>query len=262
MGNRVPASLKVFVVAFAVIDDLCAIIIIAVFYTADVSFLYLAGALTVWGSLIACNRFFKVKSLIPDLLGGLLMWFLMLKSGVHATIAGVLLAFAIPLSAKEDDEESPSHKLEHLLHKPVSFVILPIFALANTAIVIGADWAQSLTTANDMGIIGGSVTWQTPWRNSFKFCSGIDRPLPPSSRSKLALRLRHRIARWHWLHDVYLHHKPRVRRQLLNRQCLKDGGPPSFSNSRNHRLPLAQNSSAVRKPSMKIWTMDFPADEM
>lgn len=157
LGNRVPASLKVFVVAFAVIDDLCAIIIIAVFYTAELSSLYLGGALLVWALLIVCNRYFKVMSLIPYLLGGVLMWFLMLKSGVHATIAGVLLAFAIPFSAKEDDEESPSHKLEHLLHTPVAFVILPIFALANTGIVIGADWTQNLTTANSLGIIGGLV---------------------------------------------------------------------------------------------------------
>ena len=157
LGNRVPASLKVFVVAFAVIDDLCAIIIIAVFYTANFYPLYLGGALLVWALLIVCNRFFKVMSLVPYLIGGTLMWFLMLKSGVHATIAGVLLAFAIPFSAKEDDEESPSHRLEHFLHKPVAFLILPIFALANTGIVIGADWAHNLTTANDMGIIGGLV---------------------------------------------------------------------------------------------------------
>jgi len=157
LGNRVPASLKVFVVAFAVIDDLCAIIIIAVFYTAKFSVLYLVGALAVWALLIVCNRFFKVMSLVPYLVGGVLMWFLMLKSGVHATLAGVLLAFAIPFSAKEDDAESPSHKLEHLLHTPVAFVILPIFALANTGIVIGADWANNLASANSLGIIGGLV---------------------------------------------------------------------------------------------------------
>ncbi len=157
LGTRVPASLKVFVVAFAVIDDLFAIILIAVFYTAEISVMYLAGALFVWSVLIVCNRYFKVMSLVPYLLGGVLMWFLMLKSGVHATIAGVLLAFAIPFSAKQDDEESPSHKLEHLLHTPVAFVILPIFALANTGVVIGADWTQNLTSANSLGIIGGLV---------------------------------------------------------------------------------------------------------
>ena len=83
------------------------------------------------------------------------MWFLMLKSGVHATIAGVLLAFAIPFTDKEDDEASPSHKLEHFLHKPVAFVILPIFALANTGIAIGGGWFQSLSDANSLGIILG-----------------------------------------------------------------------------------------------------------
>jgi NhaA family Na+:H+ antiporter len=81
----------------------------------------------------------------------------MLKSGVHATIAGVLLAFAIPFSAKQDDEESPSYWLEHALHKPVAFMILPIFALANTGLVVGADWAQNLTTANSAGIISGLI---------------------------------------------------------------------------------------------------------
>ena len=85
------------------------------------------------------------------------MWFFMLKSGVHATIAGVLLAFAIPFSAKQDDEKSPSHRLEHLLNKPVAFIVLPIFALANTGIVIGSDWAHSLTTTNSVGIIAGLV---------------------------------------------------------------------------------------------------------
>jgi NhaA family Na+:H+ antiporter len=154
LGSRVPASLKVFVVAYAVIDDLCAIIIIAVFYTAQLSVGFVLGALAVWAVLIGLNRL-KIMSLIPYLIGGAIMWFLMLKSGVHATIAGVLLAFAIPFSHKEDDEESPSHRLEHFLHKPVAFLILPIFALANTAIVIGADWAGNLTSSNSLGIMGG-----------------------------------------------------------------------------------------------------------
>lgn len=81
----------------------------------------------------------------------------MFKSGVHATIAGVLLAFAIPFSAKTDDEASPSHRLEHFLHKPVAFIILPLFALANTGIVIGSGWQQDMLNANSLGIIGGLV---------------------------------------------------------------------------------------------------------
>jgi NhaA family Na+:H+ antiporter len=154
LGRRVPASLKVFLTALAVMDDLGAIIVIAIFYTVKLSIAYLIGAIVVFGVLVALNRF-RVMSLIPYLLGGALMWFLMLKSGVHATIAGVLLAFAIPFTGKEDDEDSPSHKLEHFLHKPVAFVILPIFALANTGIVIGGDWFQSLSSSNSLGIISG-----------------------------------------------------------------------------------------------------------
>ena len=156
LGNRIPASLKVFVVAFAVIDDLGAIAIIAAFYTAQLSIWYLVGALVVWALLVALNRL-RVISIIPYLLGGALMWFLMLRSGVHATIAGVMLAFAIPFSAKDDDQASPSHKLEHLLHKPVAFIILPIFALANTGILVGADWIQNLTNTNSLGITAGLI---------------------------------------------------------------------------------------------------------
>ena len=157
LGRRVPASLKVFLTALAVMDDLGAIVVIAIFYTAQLSVAYFIGAVAVFGLLIAHNRFFRVRSLVPYLVGGALMWLLMLKSGVHATVAGVLLAFAIPFSAKEDDEESPSHRLEHFLHKPVTFVILPIFALANTGIFLGMGWTQHLTTRNSSGIIAGLI---------------------------------------------------------------------------------------------------------
>jgi len=154
LGSRVPASLKVFLTALAVMDDLGAIIVIAVFYTAELSLAYLLGALAVFGLLVVLNRL-RVMSLLPYLAGGALMWFLMLKSGVHATIAGVLLAIAIPFTGKEDDEDSPSHRLEHFLHKPVAFAILPVFALANTAIVVGSDALSGLTASNSLGIILG-----------------------------------------------------------------------------------------------------------
>ena len=157
LGNRIPASLKVFVVAFAVMDDLGAIVIIAAFYTAQLSVWYLAGALVVWAGLLTLNYLFRLKSLAPYVLGGILMWVLMLKSGVHATIAGVALAFAIPFSARDNDEESPSHKLESCLHKPVAFVILPIFALASTGVVVGSDWIQDLTSTNSVGIAAGLI---------------------------------------------------------------------------------------------------------
>ncbi|HBI67844.1 MAG TPA: Na+/H+ antiporter NhaA [Massilia sp.] len=155
LGRRVPASLKVFLAALAVMDDLGAIIVIAVFYTTQLSFAWLIAALGVFAALFLMQRILRVMALLPYLLGGALMWYCMLQSGVHATIAGVLLAFAIPYSAVEDDAGSPSHRLEHVLHKPVAFLILPVFALANTGIVIGAGWAQELLSANSLGILLG-----------------------------------------------------------------------------------------------------------
>ncbi len=155
LGKRVPASLKVFLAALAVMDDLGAIIVIAVFYTTQLSFAWLFAALGVFAALFLMQRLLRVMALTPYLLGGSLMWYCMLQSGVHATIAGVLLAFAIPYSVVADDADSPSHRLEHMLHKPVAFLILPIFALANTGIVIGAGWAQELLSANSLGILLG-----------------------------------------------------------------------------------------------------------
>jgi NhaA family Na+:H+ antiporter len=157
LGNGVPASLKIFLTALAVMDDLGAIVVIALFYTAELSFLYLLAALGVFGALLLMNRVLRIMALLPYLLGGALMWFLMLKSGVHATIAGVLLAFAIPYSARQDDAESPSHRLENALHTPVAFLILPVFALANTGVVIAAGWAQGLLSPNSLGILLGLV---------------------------------------------------------------------------------------------------------
>lgn len=157
LGSRVPVSLKIFLTALAVMDDLGAIIVIAVFYTAQLSVAYLMAALAVFALLVCINRFLRVMALTPYLIGGALMWFLMLKSGVHATIAGVLLAFAIPFSAQQDDRRSPSHRLEHSLHKPVAFVILPLFALANTGIIIAAGWTHELAAPNSLGILAGLV---------------------------------------------------------------------------------------------------------
>lgn len=157
LGRRVPASLKVLVVAFAVIDDLGAIFMIAVFYTPKLAITYLLAAAAVFLALVALNRVFRVMALRPYLIGGVVLWYFMLKSGVHATLAGVLLAFAIPYSAVGEDSKSPSHRLENLLHRPVAFVVLPMFALANTAIVVNSNWMQELLTNNSAGIIAGLV---------------------------------------------------------------------------------------------------------
>ncbi|WP_029148255.1 Na+/H+ antiporter NhaA [Methylophilus sp. 5] len=155
LGKRVPAPLKVFLVAFAVIDDLGAAIMIAVFYTASISWSHLLAALGVLALLFALNRW-RVLSMIPYLLGGALMWWLTLKSGVHATLAGIALAFAIPFTGKPEDDRSPSHQLEHMLHRPVAFMILPMFAFANTGVHIAPQSiAAVFSQSNSLGIIAG-----------------------------------------------------------------------------------------------------------
>jgi Na+:H+ antiporter, NhaA family len=152
VGNRVPASLKIFLAALAVIDDLGAIIVISVFYTATITWFYLLAVLFIWGVLFLLNRM-KVYNLIPYLLGGILMWYCMLHSGVHASIAGVILAFVIPFGTGE--AKSTSYILQKNLHKPVAFFILPLFAVANTAIVINANPLQIFTQHYSMGIMLG-----------------------------------------------------------------------------------------------------------
>ena len=154
LGNKVPASLKIFLTALAVIDDLGAIIVIAVFYTTSIAFVNLAIALGIWIFLFVLNRM-KITNLIPYLIGGVTMWYFMLNSGVHATITGVILAFVIPFG--DGGEKSTSYKLQHFLHKPVAFIILPLFAIANTCITIQTDWHEGLNHPNTLGIILGLV---------------------------------------------------------------------------------------------------------
>jgi NhaA family Na+:H+ antiporter len=154
LGNRVPPALKVFIVAFAVIDDLGAIVLIAAVYTAHIAAVWLALALAVWTALILLNRL-RVMALAPYLAGGALMWVCVLNAGIHASIAGVMLAFAIPFKSREPAAFSPSHRLEHWLHKPVAYLILPLFALANTGVTIDQDAIAQLGNANSMGIALG-----------------------------------------------------------------------------------------------------------
>ena len=154
LGKKVPISLKIFLTALAVIDDLGAILLIAVFYTKTLLWNNLFIALGIFVFLLMLNRL-KVRNLIPYLIGGIAMWFFMLHSGVHATITGVLLAFAIPFG--NGDEKSTSYILQHYLHKPVAFIILPIFALANTAIFLNGDIANTLTQNYSLGIALGLI---------------------------------------------------------------------------------------------------------
>ena len=154
LGNRVPTSLKVFLTALAVIDDLGAILIIAVFYTKTLIWTNLFIALGIFGLLLVLNRL-KIRNLIPYLIGGVAMWYFMLNSGVHATVTGVLLAFAIPFG--NGNEKSSSYILQHFLHKPVAFIVLPIFALANTAILLSGDIGHTLTQNYSIGIAAGLI---------------------------------------------------------------------------------------------------------
>ena len=168
LGNKVPTSLKVFLTALAVIDDLGAILIIAVFYTKNLDFTNLSIALGIFAFLLVLNRL-KVRNLIPYMVLGVLMWYFMLNSGVHATITGVLLAFAIPFG--NGDKKSTSYILQYALHKPVIWIILPLFALANTAIVINSDWHYALTHHYTIGIALGLIVGKPIGISLFSYLS-------------------------------------------------------------------------------------------
>jgi Na+:H+ antiporter, NhaA family len=154
VGSAVPSSLKIFLTALAIMDDLGAIIMIAIFYSTSISAFYLALAAAVILVLFVFNRL-KVEALGVYLAGGLLLWHFMHLSGIHATISGVILAFLIPF--RREDKRSPSARLQHALHYPVAFVILPLFALANTAIRVSGGIVDGLLTPNSIGIMLGLV---------------------------------------------------------------------------------------------------------
>ncbi|MES1160278.1 MAG: Na+/H+ antiporter NhaA [Bacteroidota bacterium] len=154
LGNKIPISVKIFLTALAIIDDLGAILVIAIFYTKTLSLVWLAVALGIFGILLILNRL-KINNLAFYLLPGAIMWYCMLRSGIHATLSGVLLAFAIPFGKASTG--NPSEKLQHWLHKPVAFFILPVFALANTGILLTAGWPNSLLEKNSLGILAGLV---------------------------------------------------------------------------------------------------------
>jgi Na+:H+ antiporter, NhaA family len=149
IGKRIPLSLKIFLTALAIIDDLGAVIIIAIFYTQSFSFLYLSLALGLFLCLLILNKL-NVKSLWFYLIPGILLWYFMYMSGVHPTLSGILLAFTIPF--RKNNDVQPSARLQHFLHKPVNFIIIPIFALANTAINLPAAWKTEIFSSNSLGI--------------------------------------------------------------------------------------------------------------
>jgi NhaA family Na+:H+ antiporter len=158
-GSRVPASLKIFLAALAIIDDLGAVIVIATFYTEDLNLMALAGAAIVLGNLIIFNRM-KVTALWPYLVLGAALWVLVFASGVHATLAGVMLALTIPLkltpgTPEATHAESPLHKLEHSLHKPVAFIVVPVFGFANAGVSFAGVTADVFAEPLTMGVAAG-----------------------------------------------------------------------------------------------------------
>ena len=165
LGNRVPASLRVFLAALAIIDDLGAVMIIAVFYTAQLSIPDLAGAAVALMVLIGLNRF-GVLRLTPYLLVGAILWVLVFRSGIHATLAGVVLAFTIPMQCTpgrpDNDSDSPLHRLEHALNLPVGFLVVPIFGLANAGVPVLTLPAEALvapvTLGVALGLLIGNIT--------------------------------------------------------------------------------------------------------
>ena len=167
LGKRVPVSIKIFLTALAIVDDLGAIVVIAIFYTEKIETTYLLLCSLVLLILIILN-FFKVKRHIFYLIPGVFLWYFMHHSGIHATIAGVLLAFTIPTN-ESDTEISPLEKLEEKLHTPVNYFIMPLFALANTNIKFHNGMVDGLFTNFGYGIILGLALGKVIGINLFSF---------------------------------------------------------------------------------------------
>jgi NhaA family Na+:H+ antiporter len=157
LGSRAPASLKLFLTTVAIVDDMGAVAIIAVFYTAELNIPALAAAGGIWFAMMMLNRF-RVNALWPYLILAALLWYATLLSGVHATIAGVMAAFAIPFRrtlAAPDAEDSALHRLEHALVKPVAFFIVPIFGFANAGVSLAGTSFAALAAPLPLGIAMG-----------------------------------------------------------------------------------------------------------
>lgn len=167
LGKRVPVSVKIFLTALAIVDDLGAIVVIAIFYTEKLETTYLLLSGLVMLVLMLLN-FLKVKKHIFYLIPGVFLWYFMHHSGIHATIAGVLLAFTIPTN-ESNTEISPLEKLEELLHTPVNYFIMPLFALANTNIKFHSGMVDGLFTNFGYGIILGLVLGKVIGINLFSF---------------------------------------------------------------------------------------------
>jgi NhaA family Na+:H+ antiporter len=157
LGSRIPVSLKIFLTALAIIDDLGAVLIIALVYTADLSPAMLGLAALTFAGLVALNRA-GVRRLMPYLLLGIVLWGFVLRSGIHATIAGVLLPATIPVRpspGRPEDPDSPLHVLEHALQRPVAYAILPIFGFANAGLPLAGLGLGALLHPVTLGVAAG-----------------------------------------------------------------------------------------------------------
>ena len=154
LGKRVPVSLKIFLSALAILDDLGAVLIIALFYTSGLSVSMLLASLAVIVLLVVLNRC-GVRRLLPYLLAGALLWFFMLQSGVHATLAGVILALCIPLGDPEDEARSPLLRLEGKLHGWVAFAVVPVFGFANAGVSLAGITPSNLIDPVPLGVALG-----------------------------------------------------------------------------------------------------------
>jgi len=157
LGSRAPASLKLFLTTVAIVDDMGAVAIIALFYTAELKVAALLAAAVIWLAMMALNRF-RVNALWPFLILAALLWYATLLSGVHATVAGVLAAFAIPFRrtvGAPDAEDSALHRLEHALAKPVAFFIVPLFGFANAGVSLEGVGLSALGEPLPLGIALG-----------------------------------------------------------------------------------------------------------
>ncbi|WP_318640325.1 Na+/H+ antiporter NhaA [Flavobacterium ardleyense] len=152
LGDKVPTGLKIFLAALAIVDDLIAIMVIAIFYSGDLEWMYLGFAAGIFALQMIFNRL-GLLNILWYVIPGLFMWYFIHHSGIHATIAGVLTAITLPTNAT--DRESPLEKLEHFLSTPVNFVVMPIFAIANTNITFQGGMVEGLATNMGLGIVLG-----------------------------------------------------------------------------------------------------------
>ena len=212
LGSRLPVTLKIFLTALAIIDDLGAIIIIAIFYTVELSTLSLVLAAVSLVALALMN-ILGVTRVTPYMLIGLVLWVCVLKSGVHATLAGVALAFAIPLRAQDAQGRVPLRRLEHALHPWVAFLVLPVFGFANAGVYLGDVSVAALTGPIPMGVALGLFVGKQIGVFGCAWLAVADGHSAPAGRRYLDDALRRLPSDRHRLYHEPLHRRPGLRRR-------------------------------------------------